>query len=226
MKNIFQPEFMNVVERKTALLRGGIPFIVEAAVSFGGFSGKKTDEGHEADVMRFANRVPLLFDSGTCAITIAAKNVEWKRYNLDVEKMPISIFVNVSSVHIPYTGVGKESIAQEDEIIEEIRLALMEAARGVQRYVSGKMKAHHEATRYNTIMRYAKQLSLDLSSITGKDQKSLEKAIEKLVASKIPKAAARKRKAPGSRALQRRQRRNKPSPTKPDRTLRTKSINI
>ena len=138
MKNIFEPEFMNVVERKTALLRGGIPFIVEAAVSFGGFSGKKTEEGHAATIMRFANRVPLLFDSGTCAITIASKNVHWKRYNLDVEKMPLSIFVNVSSVHIPYTGVGKESIAQEEEIIEEIRLSLMEAARGVQRYVSGK----------------------------------------------------------------------------------------
>jgi DNA topoisomerase-6 subunit B len=188
MKNIFEPEFMTVVERKTALLRGGIPFIVEAAISYGGFSGKKTDQGYAATVMRFANRVPLLFDSGTCAITIAAKNVEWKRYNLDFDKMPISIFVNVSSVHIPYTGVGKESIAQEEEIIEEIRLALMEAARGVQKYVSGKLKAHHEATRYNTIMRYAKQLSLDLSSITGKDQKGLEVAIEKLVASKIPKA--------------------------------------
>jgi DNA topoisomerase-6 subunit B len=191
MENIFQPEFMNVVQRKTALLRGGIPFIVEAAVSFGGFSGKKTDEGHEATVMRFANRVPLLFDSGTCAITIAAKNVDWKRYNLDVEKMPLSIFVNVSSVHIPYTGVGKESIAQEEEIIEEIRLALMEAARGVQRYVSGKMKATHEAGRYNAIMRYAKQLSLDLSSMTGKDQPALEKSIQRLVASKIPRAGIR-----------------------------------
>jgi DNA topoisomerase-6 subunit B len=188
MKNIFEPEFMNVIERKTALLRGGVPFIVEAAVSFGGFSGKKTDEGYSATVMRFANRVPLLFDSGTCAITQAAKAVDWKRYNLDIDKMPISIFVNVSSVHIPYSGVGKESIAQEDEIIEEIRLALMEAARGVQKYVSGKMKEKHEAGRYNAIMRYAKQLSVDLSSITGKNAPALEKAIEKLVASKIPKA--------------------------------------
>ncbi len=188
MNNIFEPEFMNVVQRKTALLRGGIPFIVEAAVSYGGFSGRKTEDGHAAMVMRFANRVPLLFDSGTCAITLAAKDVDWKRYNLDIEKMPLSIFVNVSSVHIPYTGVGKESIAQEDEIIEEIRLSLMEAARGVQRYVSGKMKATHEANRYNAIMRYAKQLSIDLSSITGKDQKGLETAIEKLVSSKIPKA--------------------------------------
>ena len=102
--------------------------------------------------------------------------------------MPLSIFVNVSSVHIPYTGVGKESIAQEEEIIEEIRLSLMEAARGVQKYVSGKLKATHEANRYNAIIRYAKQLSIDLSSMTGKDQSTLEKSIEKLVASKIPRA--------------------------------------
>jgi DNA topoisomerase-6 subunit B len=188
MENIFEPEFMNVVERKTALLRGGVPFIVEAAVSFGRFSGKKTEEGYSAMIMRFANRVPLLFDSGTCAITLAAKDVEWKRYALDIDKMPISVFVNVSSVHIPYTGVGKESIAQEDEIIEEIRLALMEAARGVQRYVSGKMKASHEAGRYNAIMRYAKQLSVDLSTMTGKNPEALEKQIERLVSSKIPKA--------------------------------------
>ena len=50
------------------------------------------------------------------------------------------------------------------------------------------MKAHHEAGRYNAIMRYAKQLSLDLSSMTGKNQAALEKAIEKLVSSKIPRA--------------------------------------
>jgi len=72
---------------------------------------------------------------------------------------------------------------------------MMEAARGVQRYVSGKMKAHHEAGRYNAIMRYAKQLSLDLSSMTGKNQAALEKAIEKLVASKIPKAGIKEEEA-------------------------------
>jgi DNA topoisomerase-6 subunit B len=187
IKNVFGPEFINVVERKPAILRGGIPFIVEAGVAFGGGAGKKTDIGYEGMLMRFANRVPLLFDSGTCAISAAAKAVDWKRYNLDMEKQPVSIFVNVSSVHIPYSGVGKESIAQEEEIIEEVRLALMEAARGVQRYVSGKMRVEGEANRYSAIMRYTKQLAADLSSITGKDQAKLENEIERLVASRFPK---------------------------------------
>ncbi|MGD0728896.1 MAG: DNA topoisomerase VI subunit B [Candidatus Micrarchaeaceae archaeon] len=187
LKNILDPEFMNVVERKPAVFKGGVPFIVEAAVAFGGTAGKKTDEGYSGSILRFANRVPLLFDIGSCAITVAARDVQWKRYNIDIDTQPVSILVNVSSAHIPYSGVGKESIAQEEEIIDEIKLAVMEAARGVQRYVSGKLRLHDEENRYKTIMRYTKQLAQDLHEITGKDQKKLEISIEQLVAKNYPK---------------------------------------
>ncbi len=188
LRNILDPEFMHVVERKPSVFKGGIPFVVEAAVAFGGSSGKKTDEGSAGTIIRFANRVPLLFDSGSCAITVAAKGVQWKRYNIDLDNQPVSILVNVSSAHIPYSGVGKESIAQEDEIIEEIKLAVMEAARGVQRYISGKVRMREESGRYNTVMRYTKQLAQDLSDITGKDRKAMEVEIEALVAKHFPKA--------------------------------------
>ncbi len=194
LRNIFDPEFMNVVERKPAVFKGGIPFIVEAAVAFGGSAGRKTDEGYTGTILRFANRVPLLFDSGSCAITIAVKDIQWKRYNIDIENQPVSILVNVSSAHIPYSGVGKESVSQEDEIIEEVKLATMEAARGVQRYISGKVRLHEESTRYNTIMRYTKQLAQDLHEITGRDQKKLEKNIEQLVAKHYPKASSAEEK--------------------------------
>lgn len=186
LKNIFDPEFMNVVERKPTVFKGGIPFIVEAAVAFGGTAGKKTEEGYTGTILRFANRVPLLFDSGSCAITIGVKDIQWKRYNIDIDTQPISVLVNVSSVHIPYSGVGKESIAPEDEIIDEIKLAVMEAARGVQHYISGKQRLHNEEGRYKTIMRYTKQLAQDLSEITGKDKKKLERSIEELVAKHYP----------------------------------------
>jgi len=188
LKNILDPEFMNVTERKPTVFRGGIPFIVEAAIAFGGKSGRKTDEGYEGNILRFANRVPLLFDSGNCAITIAAKSIEWKRYNIDIDAQPVSIFVNVSSIYIPYSGVGKEAIAQIDELIDEIKLALMDTARGLQRYMSGKAHMHEEASKYNTIMRYTKQLANDLSSISGTDRLVIEKKLEALVAKHYPKA--------------------------------------
>ena len=195
LKNILNPEFMNVVERKPAVFRGGIPLIVEAAIAFGGTAGKKTEEGYEGNILRFANRVPLLFDSGNCAITVAAKSIDWKRYGIDMDSQPISIFVNVSSIYIPYSGVGKEAIAQEDEIIDEVKLALMDAARGLQRYISGKIHMHEEASRYNIIMRYTKQLANDLGSMTGKNSKDIEKKLEELVAKHYPKVSTNANKA-------------------------------
>ncbi|MCL5089559.1 MAG: DNA topoisomerase VI subunit B [Candidatus Marsarchaeota archaeon] len=187
LKNIMNPDFMYVVERKPKVFRGGFPFIVEAAIAFGGSAGKKSEEGYSGNVLRFANKVPLLFDTGNCAITDAVKEIQWKRYNIDMEKQPVSLFVNVSSVHIPYSGVGKESISKEAEIIEEIKLALMDAARGLQHFIYKKQKLSLFAGRYKTIMRYTNQLSKDLSQLSGKDKEIIQKMLEKIVEEHYPR---------------------------------------
>ena len=186
LENILNPEFMHVVERKPRVFRGGIPFVIEAAVAYGGNSGAKTDEGHSGVVLRFANRVPLLFDTGNCAITEAVRSIEWKRYGIDLDNQPISIFVQMSSVHVPYSGVGKEAVAKEDEIIDEIKLAVMEAARGVQQFIRGKQKVAFEAGRYKTTMRYAHQLAKDLSELTGEKEERLESDLERLITKHYP----------------------------------------
>ena len=196
--NILNPEFMNVVERKAQVFRGGIPFVVECAVTYGGKSGYATEDGHSGVVLRFANRVPLLFDAGNCAITEAVRNIQWKRYNIDMDSQPVSVFVEISSVHVPYAGVGKEAIAKEDEIIEEIKLAVMEAARGVQNFIRGKERTTFEAGRYKSMMRYVKQVAGDISELSGEDQKRLEAELEKLVAKHYPKAGELEDKEDGS----------------------------
>ncbi len=187
IKSILDPEHMSVIGRKPKVFRGGVPFVVEAAVSYGGNSGKKVDEGYSGTILRYANRVPLLFDSGSCAITKAANDIDWKRYGLDLESQPISIFVNVSSVYIPYSGVGKEAVSQEEEIVEEIKLAIMEAARGIQRYVRGKEQISSSMSRYKAIARYVKQLSGDISSLTGKSQAAIESKLDNIIKKHFPK---------------------------------------
>lgn len=181
LKNILSPEFMHVIERKPKVFKGGFPFIVEAAIAYGGNSGRKTDEGYSGSILRFANRVPLLFDSGNCAITEAVKGVQWKRYGIDMEAQPVSVFVNISSVHIPYSGVGKESVAQEDEIIEEIKLAVMDAARGLQHFIHGKQKMSMYATKYKMIMRYTGQLAKDIAALTGKKTDDIYQKLQEIV---------------------------------------------
>ena len=190
MKNIINPEFISVVERKPKVFRGGIPFVVEAAIAYGGGAGRKNGEGEEAggNIIRFANKVPLLFDSSTCAITYAVRSIDWKRYGIkDFEQEPVSVLVNVSSVFVPYSGVGKQAIAQEDTIIDEIKLAVMDAARNIQHYISNVRSRSLAESKYKTIMRYITQLSGDLSELTGNKQEILEEKLKKLVDTKYKK---------------------------------------
>ncbi len=187
IKNILNPDFMSVVERRPRVFRGGVPFVIEAAVAYGGNAGYPSDNGASGTVLRFANRVPLLFDAGNCAITDAVRDIDWKRYNIDMDSQPVSVFVNISSVFVPYAGVGKEAVSKEDEIIDEIKLAVMEAARGVQGFIRGKEHVAFEANRYKATMRYVKQLSADLGDLTGADKQALEKELEAIVAKHYPK---------------------------------------
>ena len=152
LHSILQPEFETVLTRKPALYRGGVPFIVEVALAYGGNSGKastgnekdgkiqKDDEVNtqkQMEIMRFANRTPLLFDSGSCAITKAAQSIAWKKYGIQPDG-PVTVLINFTSIHVPYTSAGKQAVSDEEEIIKDMRLALMDTGRRLGLYVSGK----------------------------------------------------------------------------------------
>lgn len=183
LKNLLQPEALKVVERKPRVFRGGIPFLVEAAIAYGGKAGAEGDEENRrvGEVLRYSNRVPLLFDSGSCAITGAVKTIDWGRYDLkDWEEMPVSILVNFVSVYVPYTGAGKLSISQEDEIVTEIRQALMECAREIGTYLHSLQRIEEQEHRRQIFFRYVGEVSQTLNEITGKDKKMLEQKLRKI----------------------------------------------
>ncbi len=204
IRNILNPKFLSVVERKPKVFRGGIPFVVEAGIAYGGDAGKRTGEKKEGEeegsasnvegsVLRFANKVPLLFDGSNCAITEAVRSIQWKRYGIArFEEEPVSVLINISSVYVPYSGVGKQAVAQEDEIIEEIKLAAMDCGRTLQRYLSGIRNMAAQESKYKTIMRYVDQLSGDLSEITGKSSIEIKASLKALVESRYKPAEGRR----------------------------------
>jgi DNA topoisomerase-6 subunit B len=148
MKGILKPEFTAVTTRKPVAYRGGVAFIIEAGLAYGGESGRIVGEQRKSEIMRFANRVPLTFDQGSCAITEGLKSIDWKRYGIrDLENTPVTIFVNIISTQIPYLSTGKQSIAPEPEIIHEVRQATMKIARKLQKHIRAKRAAKEEAMR-------------------------------------------------------------------------------
>jgi len=190
LKNVLVPEFISVSERSPKVYRGGVPFLVEVGIAYGGKSGHSTkDGGVGLDVKRFANRAPLLFDAGGCATMEAVKTIDWNRYGLkNVDQMPITLYMNVVSVFIPYTGAGKQAITAEEEVVEELRYAVMEVARDLERYLSGKIRDEQRETRKKAIMRYVKQLAGDLPYLSGEsNDKDIEKKLLSMIEHKYSK---------------------------------------
>lgn len=187
IKTILKPETLYTLTRKPTAYKGGYPFQVEVAISYGGNSGRTLKDGSiKSEIMRFANRTPLLFDPGSCAITSAVNSIEWKRYHIkDFENEPITIVVNLSSVHIPYTNAGKQAVADEQEIIDEIKLALMTSARAISNHISKKMKHGMKLERKKMFERYSYELAYSLEVLTGEKSKDIMPKLEEIILKRL-----------------------------------------
>jgi len=170
LTGILKPEFVTAVTRPPKVYSGGIPFQVEVGLAYGG----EIPSGFE--LLRYANRVPLLFDAGSCVTTLAARSIDWKRYRVDdPERTPLVLMINVISVHVPYTGTGKQSIANDEDIYNEIRLAIMDAARRLQTYLSGKHRRLSQVKRKKTFQKYVPEIARALSILVGVPEEEVAK---------------------------------------------------
>ncbi|MFH1721417.1 MAG: DNA topoisomerase VI subunit B [Candidatus Altiarchaeota archaeon] len=184
--NILDPEFETVLTRNPQVHSGGIPFQIEVAIAFGGRAGRRINGQTRSETMRFANRAPLLFDAGGCAITKAVNSIEWKRYGIrDFDNAPVTVFVNLVSTYVPYTSAGKQSIADESQVIEEIKKALMDLGRKFQRFHSKKHRRAEKENQLNTLLRYARELSKSLAKLTQKKEKEILTKLENLIREKV-----------------------------------------
>ncbi|PAV08984.1 DNA topoisomerase VI subunit B [Methanocorpusculum parvum] len=134
MEKEFELDFIKARTRPGSVY-GGHSFIVEAAIGYG---GKLPPEG-SAILLRFANRVPLLYQQGACAITNAVQNVNWKSYGVSQSGLPtgpILILVHVAATNVPFTSESKDAVAAVPEIEREITLALQELGRDLKMFLS------------------------------------------------------------------------------------------
>jgi DNA topoisomerase-6 subunit B len=177
LKKEINAEFYTACTRPPNVYRGN-PFIVEAGIAYGG------DQQAEGSVtlMRFANRVPLLYQQGACASSKSIVAVNWRPYGLSqstgaIPQGPCTIMVHIASVWVPFTSESKEAIAHYPEIIKEIKLALFEVGRQLGSYLNKKKRVNDELKKRSYIEKYIPHVSSALKDILGL-QESSEKAIE------------------------------------------------
>lgn len=180
LKKEVNAEFYSVSSRKPSVY-SGYPFIIEVGLAYGGTLRKD----NPATVLRFANRIPLLYQSSSCALTKSVISTDWKKYGLQQPKGslpigPIVFIIHICSVWVPYTSEAKESIASYPEIIKETKLALQDIGRRLQRYLSQKRKVETEIKKRSYIEKYIPHISLSLYNILKLEEPTKELIEERL----------------------------------------------
>jgi len=173
-------EFACSVTRPPAVYRG-YSFIIEAAVGYGGELSKE----EAVKLIRFANRVPLLYQQGACGLTKAVTQVDWKNYGLQQsgQNLPVGsaiILLHIASVWVPFTSESKDAVNPYPEITKEAKLALQECGRQLGLYVGRKQKKQIAAKKADMFKLYGIELAEALSSLTEKDQDKIQKELNKL----------------------------------------------
>ncbi len=180
LKKEVQAEFYTSVTRSPDVYRGN-PFVVECSIAYGGNLPKEDS----VNILRFANRVPLLYQPGSCAITKSIQQTNWRSYGLSqssgsLPQGPAVIMVHVASVWPPFTSEAKEAIAHYPEIIKEIKLALQECGRKLGTYVNKKKKVGAQLERANLFVKYIPEVADSIAALSGTKKELLIEELEKM----------------------------------------------
>jgi DNA topoisomerase-6 subunit B len=183
IKRLGAIDFFSVVSRKPAICDFK-PVQVEVAVA------RLEDRVVEADasvqILRFANRVPLQFDKAACAIVHSIESVNWRAYGLaqsknSIPQGPYIIAVSVVSPFIKFKNASKETIDASDELVEEIRRALIQAGQKLSKHLRREVKANELEEKMRHIEQFCPILIDALCRITEASAARRKKAEDGLV---------------------------------------------
>src|SRR3989449_3730360 len=178
-----RPEFYAPPLTRDPSVYSGNPFQVEVGIVFGG----DLPPDQPVDVLRFANRVPLIYQAGGCALTQAVGNVDWRRYGLEQRGgsgLPFGaaiILVHVCSTKVPYTSEAKEAVATVDEIMTELDLALKEGGRRLKTHLTKKAHRAKTKEKFEIVQLILPRIAEKSAKIVNKNDPILDATITKIM---------------------------------------------
>jgi DNA topoisomerase-6 subunit B len=168
---------------RDAAVHGGDPFIVEAGIAYG---GDLPAEG-AAEVLRFANRVPLVYQRGACATTDVVKSINWRNYGLDqpggsgIPNGPAVVMIHIASTNVPFTSESKDAVANVPEIEHEIELAVREAARDLKSYLNKRRSMQQRREKQSKLGTILPEMAEKLASVTGREQLDIDDTMARIM---------------------------------------------
>jgi DNA topoisomerase-6 subunit B len=182
LRKEFDADFYAAATRD-AEVHGGDPFVVEAGIAYGG----DLESDGSVDVMRFANRVPLVYQRGACAVTDVLKGIGWRNYGLDqpggsgLPSGPAVVMVHVASTNVPFTSESKDAVANVPAIEDEVELAVREAARELKSYLNRRRSLEKRRRKQEVLGRILPEMADKLAAVTGRERPNIDAALGRIM---------------------------------------------
>jgi DNA topoisomerase-6 subunit B len=203
LKEILRPEFIATASRKPSSYSGH-PFIVEGGIAYGGELASRLDEiaqdsvkgetGPYIVLLRYANKIPLLYDEKTDVMwsIVDPSKFPWRSvYKLEPTDT-VAVLIHICSTKVPYKGVGKESVANVEEVESEVRLLAQELARKLREYIQRKKRAQEARQKLSLFLRYIPEVAASLAAIAGNGRGTPDPSIQKELTEKMREIALAK----------------------------------
>ncbi|ERH12121.1 MAG: DNA topoisomerase VI, subunit B, partial [halophilic archaeon J07HB67] len=178
----FDADFYAAATRD-AEVSGGDPFIVEAGIAYGG----ELADGGQVDVLRFANRVPLVYQRGACATTDVVKRIGWRNYGLSqpggsgLPQGPAVIMVHIASTNVPFTSESKDAVANVPEIEDEIELAIREASRELKSFLNERRSLRKRREKQDVLGRILPEMAQKVAEVTDREEPEIGGALARIM---------------------------------------------
>ena len=179
-------KFVSTMTRAPTVSHGN-PFQVEVGLIF----GEDMAADKHVEVLRFANRVPLMYQQGGCLLTKAIESVDWRQYGLDqaggkgVPKGPAAILVHLASTNVQFTSEAKEALSDNEFVFEETRKAMLEMGRGLRKHLEKKKKMAKTREKFELINDILPAIAEKSASILERPVPDLAGSITKIMSAVI-----------------------------------------
>jgi DNA topoisomerase-6 subunit B len=174
--------FASTITRKPLVSQGN-PYQIEVGLVFGG----DLNSDSPIEILRFANRVPLMYQQGGCMLTKAIESVDWKRYGLEqpggrgIPKGPAALLIHLASTNVQFTSEAKEAVAVNEEIMDEIRRALLKVGQGLRGHLKKSTQRKKAQEKFELVNVILPEISKKSSQILGREEPDLAPVITKIM---------------------------------------------